>query len=155
VFASSPSSAGGNNFNLNYTGAYDEMSPPPSAYSDSSPYGDADPFPPTHYPLGMAPPYVPHLGLQQAPLLMHPHAPYDQAPALQLHALSPLDALPGMQGPPLQLHSALQLQHGMPALYTPVPAPTRRRERPRPEERPPRPPKRRIGYYPASPLVSE
>jgi hypothetical protein len=159
VFASSPSSAGGNY----YAGTYDEMSPPPSsasAYSDS--YGDAA-FPPTqtHYPLDMSPAYV---QLQQASLLMHPHAyelqAQSQGQAPQLHGLSPLHGhshpLPGMQGPPLQLH-ALQMQ-GLPPLYTmpvPVPAPTRRRERPRPEERPPRPPKRRIGYYPASPLVSE
>jgi hypothetical protein len=168
VFASSPSSAGANYYAG--VGAYDEMSPPPSsasAYSDSTLYGDAA-FPPSqtqHYPLDMAPAsaYAPHL-LRQASLLMHPHAyelqAQSQGQAPQLHGLSPLHGhshpLPGMQGPPLQLH-ALQMQ-GLPPLYTvpvPVPAPTRRRERPRPEERPPRPPKRRIGYYPASPLVSE
>ncbi|KAJ7852142.1 hypothetical protein B0H13DRAFT_2398864 [Mycena leptocephala] len=141
-FASPPSSAGAN-FNLNSARAYEELNPPPSAYSDSIPYGDAV-FPPMHYPLDMASAYVPHLQLQQAPLLMHPYALQSQgqgqAPAL-LHGVHPP---PGMQGPPLQLH---------PALY-PVPAPTRRRERPRPEARPSRPPKRRIGYYPASPPAS-
>jgi hypothetical protein len=113
VFASSPSSAGGNYYAG--VGAYDEMSPPPSsasAYSDST-SGDAA-FPPTqtqHYPLDMAlaSAYVPHL-LQQASLLMHPHA-YElqeqsqgNAPAL-LHGLSPLHVPPGMQGPPLQLQA--------------------------------------------------
>jgi hypothetical protein len=51
---------------LNYARAYEGLNPPPSAYSDSIPYGDAA-FPPMHYPLDIASAYVPHLQLQQAP----------------------------------------------------------------------------------------